>query len=192
MHRRLMAFAFVAAACSPAFAQSLPPSVIACSDEPDSLKRLVCYDKEVGRYRKTAPVAATPPAPPPPANALPPASSPSTAHATPPPVAASATPPATSPSASFGSNAEIERKAHPAAEQPPAVNMVTVRIASVSFKGSGETVMTLDNGQVWEETEHESHIPLHAGEEVTIKKGVLGAFYLSSPEVRGMRVKRVK
>jgi len=95
------------------------------------------------------------------------------------------------PAASFGSNAQLERKAHPD-QQPPAIKEVTVHVAAVSFKGSGETVLTLDNGQVWEETEHDSHIPLRAGEDVTIKKGMLGAFYLSSPEVRGLRVKRVK
>lgn len=43
-------------------AHSLPPGVLACAQEPDSLKRLVCYDREVGKYRDAAPDTAQNPA----------------------------------------------------------------------------------------------------------------------------------
>jgi hypothetical protein len=45
----------------PARADSLPASVRACAAESDSLRRLVCYDREVARYSDTsAPTAAAP------------------------------------------------------------------------------------------------------------------------------------
>jgi hypothetical protein len=47
------------------------------------------------------------------------------------------------------------------------------------------------NGQVWEEAELNSHL-LRAGDAITIKRGVLGAFYMSSDQVFGLRVTRLR
>jgi hypothetical protein len=52
--------------------------------------------------------------------------------------------------------------------------------------------VTLDNGQVWEESEVTSHLPLRVGDDIVIKRGMLGAFYLSSKQALGLRVKRVQ
>lgn len=68
-------------------AHSLPPGVLACAQEPDSLKRLVCYDREVGKYRDAAPdTAGNPPG-------HEPLSGPSGGHAPAPVAAASSTAP---------------------------------------------------------------------------------------------------
>ena len=109
----------------------------------------------------------------------------------PPPAASTAAP--TSPEvADFGMNGELKRKEGGATPQPAKPDKLTARVASISNRPTGGAIYTLEGGQVWMEAETESHLPLHPGEEVTIKRGVLGAFYLSSAEVRGLRVKRVR
>jgi hypothetical protein len=159
--RLLLAFAAASAIPQVLLAQTLPPSVVACADEPDVLKRLACYDREVARYR-------TPSAAP-----------------------TSAAPPATA-SADFGMTGELKRKEGTESPQPPKQDKLTARVASVSNKPTGEAIYTLDGGQVWVEAELQQHLPLHTGEEISIRRGVLGAFYLSAAEVRGLRVKRVR
>lgn len=163
LYVRLLLALAPAMTASQVFAQTLPASVLACADETDVLKRLACYDREVARYR----------APPPAANA-PVTASPETA------------------AADFGMNGELKRKEGAATAQPAKLDKLTARVSSISSRPTGEAIYTLESGQVWVEAEPASHLPLHPGEEVTIDRGVLGAFYLSSAEVRGLRVKRVR
>ncbi|HEY6921850.1 MAG TPA: hypothetical protein VI653_00155 [Steroidobacteraceae bacterium] len=172
--RLLSAFAG-ALVVSPAFPQTLPASVIACADEADVLKRLSCYDHEVARYR-TAPAR-------PPSAATPPIAGEPVASATVSPEDAAA---------DFGMNGELKRKEGSATPQPAKLSKLTARVASVSNRPTGEGIYTLEGGQVWVEAESASHLPLRPGEQVTIKRGALGAFYLSSARVRGLRVKRVQ
>jgi hypothetical protein len=199
-------------AVSQVFAQTLPASVIACADETDVLKRLSCYDREVARYR-TPPAAATAPrsptaasasaapsAPGAPAVAAPtpsvraaaaPASAAAGAAIAAAPVSAAATSPAAA-AAEFGMNGELKRKEGGGTPEPAKLDKLTARVTSISNRPTGETIYNLEGGQIWVEAETESHLPLHPGEEITIKRGVLGAFYLSSAEARGVRVKRVR
>jgi hypothetical protein len=88
-------------------------------------------------------------------------------------------------------NGELKRKETGGTAEPKKLDKLRARLAAVSSRPTGEAVYSLEGGQVWVEAEPESHIPLHAGEEVTIRRGVLGAFYLSAAEARGVRVKRV-
>jgi hypothetical protein len=173
-----------AMAVSQVFAQTLPASVIACADETDVLKRLQCYDREVARYR-TQPAAATAPRGPTASSA------PATLAAPTAPVSAAATSPAAA-AADFGMNGELKRKKGGGAPEPAKLDNLTARVASISNRPTGEAIYSLEGGQVWVEAETKSHLPLHPGEEVTINRGVLGAFYLTSAEVRGLRVKRVR
>ena len=203
LNKRLWLALFAAVATIPqAFAQTLPPSVIACADEADVLKRLSCYDREVARYRTPPATAASrgpsastaPPSGATTSNSTPARSSAATARPTTPPAVAApssstAADTATA-TAEFGMNGEIKRKDK--TPDPPKLDKLTARIASIAQKPHGESIYSLEDGQVWEEAESEQHIPLHSGEEVTIKRGVLGAFYLSSAEVRGLRVRRVR
>jgi hypothetical protein len=192
---RLLLALVGAMAVSQVFAQTLPASVIACADETDVLKRLSCYDREVARYRTRESVAG--------AAALAPGSSGGAASGMPAGADARPSPGPPAPGASgtgspaeqqaeFGMNSELKRKEQgPGATEPVKLDKITAKIASLSYKPHGESLLTLDDGQIWEEAENESHVPYHVGDEVTIKRGVLGAFYLSTPAVRGMRVKRV-
>jgi hypothetical protein len=209
---RLLLVLASAIAAPQVFAQTLPASVIACADETDVLKRLSCYDREVSRYRAhpaastTAPPGTTAPAaasaagsaagagaPPASASATaaPPASRPSSASGTRATSAGTASP--ADQQAEFGMNGELKRKEQGpnVAAEPAKLEQLTARITSLAYKPHGESILTLDDGQTWEEAENTTHVPYHVGDEVTIKRGVLGAFYLSSSGVRGMRVKRV-
>jgi hypothetical protein len=76
--------------------------------------------------------------------------------------------------------------------QPPELKNLTGRIAGVTLKGREEMRLTLENGQVWDQAEPEAHLLLARGDTVTIRRGLLGAFYLSSDKVRGLRVKRLR
>ncbi len=193
------------------FAQALPPSVLACADEADVLKRLSCYDREVARYRTppaassaassaaAAPMGAASSVSPataaraPTTNAASAASGAPSVSATPPsaPATAAITSPAAA-AADFGMNGELKRKEGTGTPEPKKLDKLTARVASISSRPTGEPIYNLEGGQVWVEAENDTHLPLHPGEEVTIKKGVLGAFYLSAEEVRGVRVKRVR
>ena len=91
----------------------------------------------------------------------------------------------------FGMTPQIQQKeSH--GTPPPRLDKLTAHITAVSQKPAGESVVTLDNGQVWEEAEATSHLPLRTGDNITIKRGMLGAFYMSTRQVLGLRVKRVR
>ena len=164
-------------------AEALPASVRACASETDSLKRLICFDREVARYPDAsagasapAPAAkaavATPAIAPPPGAAPPPAVAPPSAAAS-----ASAASPTSPPPASL-------------ADKQPA--HVTAHVASVENR-RGSLVLLLDNGQVWEQTqEAAADMNLHAGDAVTIDKGLLGTYWLGGRSDAVIKVKRTK
>jgi hypothetical protein len=62
---------------------------------------------------------------------------------------------------------------------PAQLKRLTSRIATLSRKTSGGLVIHLDNGQVWEQTEEGPDLPVVVGDEVTIDRGLLGAYWLS-------------
>jgi hypothetical protein len=134
----------------------------ACSTEPDGGKRLACYDREIERLHKLAPT----------------------------PVAAPTTP---APEESFGMTEALQRKSSGSPSLPQLENL-KARITGVVHK-TPYLRITLENGQVWEQSEPESHlafVALAPGDTVTLHRGVLGAFYLSSDKVRGLRVRRLQ
>jgi hypothetical protein len=89
----------------------------------------------------------------------------------------------------FGMTEALERKS---GTQPKQLDELTGRITGVSYKTSDEVIITLENGQTWEQAEPEAHLSLRPGDTVTIHRGMLGAFYLSSDRIHGLRVKRVR
>jgi hypothetical protein len=152
----------------------------------------------------TPPVAATSPAAaaPPVAVTSPPAAAPPVAVTSPTTgavaaPAAVATPAPARPasgSSDFGLDAEALRRkqatANPAAPKEP--EQVVARVKAVATKPRGEYQVTLEDGQVWEETAHSSSVlPPEVGETVTIKRGMLGSYFLSKPTGLALRVKRI-
>jgi len=179
---KLLSFAALSSlAASAAFAQSLPPSVAACASEKDSLTRLVCFDREVAKYSQ--PAARVAPTPTPPATVAAPAR----------PVVA--TPPVvTSPNHDdFGTNALVERKRDEGKKpEERAPNEMRAVISKVATKPYGEFLMTLDNGQVWEQLEHSETFLIKEGDGVVIKKAKLGSFLLTADSGATTRVRRTR
>ena len=149
----------------PTYAQDGMQEVIgnmrACGAEQDDARRLSCYDKQ---FRQTAPPSSRPDSP--------------------------AVPGALSAEERFGLNAELERKEH-GTGQPPQLDKLAGHVTAVSYKLRGEAVVTLDNGQVWEQVEVGSHVTLKPGDDIRIRRAALGSFWLSTQDV-GFRVRRVR
>ncbi|MGC1458491.1 MAG: hypothetical protein WA825_09465 [Steroidobacteraceae bacterium] len=163
---------------------SLASAPTDCMDSCAVLKseaaRLACFDQELER-RKTAspnrvctlPVPAAAPAP---SAAAAPAPAPAPA-----PALATATPPAP---AAVPATSAAQRSARP---QP-----ISARVVAIAKESAGIVTITLDNGQVWEQTETRAgfRVLLHHG--VTIAPGVFGSYLLTTEDHRTARVRRIR
>jgi hypothetical protein len=101
--------------------------------------------------------------------------------------------PATTPDKSFGLSAHQERKL-----EPPEVRdklrpqLLSSTVAAVSARGDGRQVIRLANGETWVQGEAWEVFPLGVGDTITIKPGMLGAFYLYAPSGSATRVTRLR
>jgi len=179
---KILSFAGISSlAVSAAFAQSLPPSVAACTSEKDSLARLVCFDREVAKYPQAAArVAPTPAAPP---VVSPPAAS----------VATTQQPAASQPADEFGVTGSFARKRQADKEaNDTAIKELKAGVSSIRKKPYGELVLALDNGQTWEQIEAKSSFIIKEGEGVTIRPAKFGSFMLTTDAGASTRVRRTK
>lgn len=172
-------------------ADALPPSLRACMKEADATRRLACFDRESAALAgESAPVARqvepAPPRPAAPTPSAPVASAAATAGA------AAAT--AQSATDKFGYKGNIAREELDKQKQAEeASGTLTAKVAEVSAPPNGGLVVTLDNGQVWQQKTADRGIHIKVGDQVTIKRATLGSFLLTSDTVNGsMRVSRVK
>jgi hypothetical protein len=80
------------------------------------------------------------------------------------------------------------------AEKAPALALksITGRIAQVGYQANGEFIVTLDNGQVWEQSEMDTLAQVRAGDAVVIRRGVLGSFLLIATNRESTRVHRLR
>jgi hypothetical protein len=160
-------------------ADSLPAGIRACALESDSLKRLICFDREVARY----------------------SGQPSTGDAkqVPPPVS----PPArdlrsqpTTPKVPPGPGRESDSGDQPAVAATPAVPVkaprhIAARIVSIEDFPDA-IVVHLDNEQVWEQIQEASaDVNLHAGDTVSIDRE-MGSYWLSGRGGTAVKVRRKK
>lgn len=88
--------------------------------------------------------------------------------------------------------AKLQRKQEVPGAAPAKINKLTGRVNAVSVKARGESVVTLDNGQIWEEAESSWHQPLKVGDTVTISAGMLGSYWLDAERLPRLRVRRIK
>lgn len=160
-------------------------SLESCARISDDARRLACYDGLAGRVMQGTAVAAVPsPAPettPEIATVLAPA-----------PAAAAAAPVAAAPVAvervaEFGLSEQARKEREP----EKWVESVTARVTNVGQTASDRYVITLDNGQVWVQSETNTRAILAPGDTVTIKRAALGSFKLSGPRSVFWRVKRL-
>lgn len=160
----------------------------------DLSARLACYDRAAGRSPNGASVSVPAPAPTPTPTPVPtPAPSPRAAAPAPAPAPMPAPAPARAPSvadpvAAFG--ATDATRARSSAEQPATLDRLEAKVVSVRKRPRGEQVLTLDNGQVWEQTETRNEPQFAAGDVVVIRKASLGSFLLT--RANGSPTTRVK
>jgi hypothetical protein len=169
-------------------AQTVPPVLDACSAEPDASKRLACFDREIARLHELAQTQTQTQTPTPgsgsarvPKPGVPAPATPSAA----PPVDSTPSPP----EERFGMTEALQHKSGTQSKQ---LDNLKGRVVAVTYKGPEQVRLTLENDQVWEQTEPEAHLGLAPGDTVTIHRGLLGAFYLSSDKVHGLRVQRLQ
>jgi hypothetical protein len=178
--RALVSVAMVmglAAAQTPAQASSSNPlaaQLKRCASLVDAGARLACYDALAG---VAAPTGATAQAAPSPSAGGSAGAIPGSGAAAPPAAAPAA--PATPNSADFGvRNGPLQAERDPVREK----TMLAV-VSAVSFRGRGELVVTLDNGQVWRQIQP-SDYPLKPGDHVEIDVAALGSYRLWTPSTR--------
>jgi hypothetical protein len=72
------------------------------------------------------------------------------------------------------------------------VDRIEARIVGIRHRASGERLVTLDNGQVWLQTEITVRGHLAEGDEVVIRRAALGSFQLVTPGRVALRVRRIE
>lgn len=166
---------------APAVAQQ---DLAGCLAIQDVAQRVQCYDA-IARAQQAAPPAAPVQAP---AAAVPPPA-PVAAAAVPAPVARPAAPVST-PQQEFGLTTAQREARRPDAQQQLAELALTV--SSAKPVGPGYWQFGMTDGSVWRVEEvMRSFRPPKAGEQVSIVRGALGAFYLDADRQPRVRIKRV-
>ena len=180
-----------AALSTPAAAQSLQEQLQRCLKVYGVMDRLACYD-DVARGTSATVSRPLPPAPPPaPANPVTAAAPPPSPRTAQPGFGYNSAAPSrqTTPEA-FGSE-NIQR---PASASP--VDSITAAITDFSFTPQGRFILTLANGQMWQQIEGDVVRPMldhRHTRSVTISRGLLGSYNLSFSDQRGrFKVERTR
>jgi hypothetical protein len=79
-----------------------------------------------------------------------------------------------------------------AAQRTDKFEEITARVSSIVTRPRGELVVTLDNGQIWSQTQTSAPFALQEGDSVKIKTGAMSAYLLIAPSGRTTRVTRIK
>jgi hypothetical protein len=103
-----------------------------------------------------------------------------------------AAPPPT-PEEKFGARGDLRRDIEQqgrAGEAP--LRKLEATVAAIATRPGGGLVVTLDNGQVWQQLVAGEGFRLKAGEKVTLEPGALGSYFLVGSHGRSTKVKRIK
>lgn len=100
--------------------------------------------------------------------------------------------PAPPPLIGFGLTAEQQQIAARVDYPTPEINQISVRVATMKKRPTGEMLITLENGQVWGQSETYRRARVKAGDTVIIRRAALGSFLLVTEDGIGTRVKRLK
>jgi hypothetical protein len=152
--------------------------------------RLACFDALSAGAKRDVPAAAAKPAPAP-GTAAPSAaavtSAPSTAPASPPATPAA---PAAAASASDPRNFGLtQTQIRPVAQGPAAIQ---ARISKIINTRYGSNSVVLDNGETWMYTDSDQDARLSPGDQVTIKRALLGSFLMQTPSKNSYHVRRTQ
>jgi hypothetical protein len=161
-----------------ALAQGKPDPLEACYQQPDGAPRLACFNREMQRRQSAAaPATATAPA----------AGAPSAA-----PTAAPAVSDRQVAADTVGlQGSALRRKLKEDGVDPARVQPIVAKVVRVVPRPHAELAFVLDNGQTWEQVETLESLNVSVQDTVTIKPGVLGAFFLSTPRRQTIRVHRI-
>lgn len=77
-------------------------------------------------------------------------------------------------------------------EEKVAPVKVEAKITGISTMRDGKRLITLDNGQVWRETEAKPMVIVKKDSPVTVREAILGTYMLVISDTVALRVKRVK
>lgn len=155
-----------------------PNTLLGCAAIDDPGQRLGCYDHLAGRA--SGPSSASEATVKPSNNFGLPAARPAPALIAPPTPTA---PPAPSPQ-SFG----LYAAEHPL---PPADPTLSAKVVGFGASGSGHPTVSLEGGQLWELLDEADPL-LTQGQTVTIIRGSLGSFLMTTPAKRSHRVRRLR
>lgn len=198
MNRKTMALSAIIAVAagsgSPlAIAQDVenrvPPRILACASEQDIMVRLACYDREV------AVLVARPPSPstPPPVTVFPSAASQADRMALPAETTAGAAVATVPP-------VHVDSSPEPKTAAPDATGFgydresesVTATVVKIRKRPYGELIVSLDNGQIWEQKHVDRRFKLRVGDTVTITRGKVSGYRMSGKANKAIQVTRRK
>jgi phospholipase A1 len=102
--------------------------------------------------------------------------------------------PDVSPAEAFGAEAALRRKAAEKSVDKVTAGMdkLEAHVARVSQAASGALIVELDNGQRWEQVVVKPNAVIPVGAAVTISRGSLRSFWLTTESNGGMRVRRIQ
>jgi len=167
----------------------VPPRILACASEQDVMVRLACYDREV------AVLVARPPSPstPPPVTVFPSAASQADRMALPAETTAGAAV-ATVPLAHVDSSPEHKTAAPDATGfgYDRQLESLTATVVKIRKHPYGELIVSLDNGQIWEQEHVDRRFKLRVGDTVTIRRGKVSGYRLSGKANKTIQVTRRK
>jgi hypothetical protein len=92
--------------------------------------------------------------------------------------------------ADFGLTEQQIRQTRP--DESPEPDAITSPITQLKRAPTGELIVTLENGQVWRQTDSTSSRGLRTGDQVTVKRAAMGSFFLTVAGQPTLRVRRIK
>lgn len=97
--------------------------------------------------------------------------------------------PAATPGPDFGFN-QAQRRASGIADDPKDKESISATVTAVRNMPGGQFVVTLDNAQVWRQSEADWWVSPKKGDRVTISRGILGSFMLLTADKMATHVRR--
>lgn len=92
----------------------------------------------------------------------------------------------------FGLSASTLRARESGKTDQPETDSVSAVVTAIGHGRTGSSVITFDNGQVWEQVDASERLVLTAGMSVTIRRAALGSYKLVTPSRGAVRVRRIK
>jgi len=72
----------------------------------------------------------------------------------------------------------------------PGLEVVPVTVVKLAVRTNGWWIVTLDNGQVWSQTENRANARVQVGDNVTLRKSRIGTYVLTTTDGIETRIRR--